>query len=529
MSGGVVEGPLAVAGVALAVPGLVDLLVKYGEWSWGRVQSFRHAKKELKRLGEFGHQMAIQELEGGVLMTAKSFYLDEGCHASLKSALETKVQQLFNDCRNAQAYLAGMTPEDPKWTDKLVFTVIGERTAKRHNERLRQDKLELEQTLMTSYVGSQVVPRQILLDNSRFLCHQNVPETQIPGTSDVFSTIGDFRVNPVDGEWVETPVLIEKLSRNDGIEASLKSIASILYYRLPSDSKSLPGTVPEVLRRGTLPCLGYCMSPTPQLVFKLPSPDVRLQSLQTLIQADHGTEVRIPLDFRFQLARDLAEAVLRVNSNRLVHKSIRCNTILVVAPGDQGGDHQEGDVEFDRDVSFGDVYLSHWKLLHDATGPTAQSGSNEWTEDIYRHPNRQGLHVQERYNIGHDIYSLGVCLLEIGTWRVLVNKQPDGNHLISPLFVSSAQEEGKDITPDAIDCLLRQPTQVKNVLLKIAKSQLPQKMGMGYCRLVVKCLTALDKPSGFGNDVDFTKWDHVDQGIAFRDLVLASIADLTPI
>lgn len=43
-------------------------------------------------------------------------------------------------------------------------------------------------------------------------------------------------------------------------------------------------------------------------------------------------------------------------------------------------------------------------------------GDDLWRNNLYRHPARQGLHLEEIYNMRHDIYSIGVCLLEIGLW-----------------------------------------------------------------------------------------------------------------
>ena len=177
----------------------------------------------------------------------------------------------------------------------------------------------------------------------------------------------------------------------------------------------------------------------------------------------------------------------------------------------------------DRDDAsgFGDVYLTNWRLLRDFRGPTMQSGGNQWTEDLYRHPKRQGMHVEERYNMGHDIYSLGVCLLEIGLWDLLVRKRSaDGQPQVSRLFRSVAGVDGYSDPEAVLRAKLGRPTEVKNILLKLAKECLPQRMGLKYYRLVVACLTGLDQPSGFGAEVDFAKMDIVEQGLAFKELVL---------
>jgi hypothetical protein len=53
-----------------------------------------------------------------------------------------------------------------------------------------------------------------------------------------------------------------------------------------------------------------------------------------------------------------------------------------------------------------------------ADGNTYLTGDSNWERDLYRHPTRQGLCLQETYKMQHDIYSLGVCLLEIGAYEI---------------------------------------------------------------------------------------------------------------
>jgi hypothetical protein len=68
---------------------------------------------------------------------------------------------------------------------------------------------------------------------------------------------------------------------------------------------------------------------------------------------------------------------------------------------------------------------------------------------------------------------------------------------------------------------------VKNILLQLAKDILPLRMGLGYYKLVAACLTGLDQPSGFGPLVDFTKMNVVEQGVAFKELVLSFFSDMS--
>lgn len=45
---------------------------------------------------------------------------------------------------------------------------------------------------------------------------------------------------------------------------------------------------------------------------------------------------------------------------------------------------------------------------------SARMGDNLMDRNFYRHPNRQGESPKDIYVMQHDIYSLGICLLEIG-------------------------------------------------------------------------------------------------------------------
>lgn len=54
----------------------------------------------------------------------------------------------------------------------------------------------------------------------------------------------------------------------------------------------------------------------------------------------------------------------------------------------------------------------------DRVGPR----NREWFKDIYRHPDQQGANIKTQHNMGHDIYSLGVCLIEIALWETFVRK-----------------------------------------------------------------------------------------------------------
>jgi hypothetical protein len=509
-------GGIEVAGLVLAIPGLIDLAFKYGEWIVDRIETFQTAKGVWAELKQFGVGLTKGELCNTIL-TAKSFYLQEGCDPGLKNSLELQIRRLVIDVETVRIFLETQNPDH--LFDRIIFTISGERRAKGLIKNLKLDARELTQTLTIGDIYARRVPDAVLLTNKRLSDYQSVSQQSVPFTTNLLIAKGDYRDDPLQGSYREVTIILERFPAKEKVsEDMIKEIAMYLHNRLPN--KVSVGRR-DVLLRGILPCLGYRMTPDVELVFEMPQDLHNPQTLQTLIAADQGV-LRHPLDFRLRLARRLAEAVLRVHAVGLVHKNIRTETVMVFQPAQPPQDEATRNA-----VGFGEVYLTNWRLLRDALGPSILTGGTHWTEDIYRHPKRQGLQVEDKYNMGHDIYSLGVCLLEIGLWEPFVQlRTVDGRPRVSDLFRAAAKVDLSPNPEDELNVKLTKPSEVKSVLLQLAHDHLPIKMGLGYYRLTVSCLTGLDKPSGFGDKVDFTKMNQAEQGVAFKELVLSFITEM---
>jgi len=132
-----------------------------------------------------------------------------------------------------------------------------------------------------------------------------------------------------------------------------------------------------------------------EFIFAVPSGLDKSRSLRTLLlAANHG----YPLDDRFQLARLLTRSVSFLHSCQVVHKNITPETVILLADSATG-----------RETPF----LVGFEKFRRAEGRTFMSGDLFWEKNIYRHPKRQGERPEEAYTMQHDIYSLGVYLLEI--------------------------------------------------------------------------------------------------------------------
>jgi hypothetical protein len=116
---------------------------------------------------------------------------------------------------------------------------------------------------------------------------------------------------------------------------------------------------------------------------------------------------RPTLDERLAMAYHIAKAVEQWHRVDWVHQSISSHNVVFLKP-EIGG--------------RGDRWDFGAPLLHgfDFARPNGKTSIGRYVEnirlDIYRHPERQG-EVRDGHKKEHDLYSLGIVLLEIGLWR----------------------------------------------------------------------------------------------------------------
>lgn len=209
------------------------------------------------------------------------------------------------------------------------------------------------------------------------------------------------------------------------------------------------------------------------------------------------------LSQRFEIARGLARSIGYVHILGFVHKSIRPDSILCF----HGNDGK---------VTANSVFLAGFDVFRRDMGWTQRLGDTALGKNLYRHPSRQGLNPTRNYVMQHDIYSLGVCLLEIGLWKSLTEYETtngatksQGSSLPGP---STAVENGQ-VAPYLGE-------QGKARLVSLARDELPQYMGDKYTGIVVTCLTCLDTDNdGFGNDTEIEEAQGIPVGVRYIDKV----------
>lgn len=254
-------------------------------------------------------------------------------------------------------------------------------------------------------------------------------------------------------------------------------------------------------------------------VFRLPATHLHVECLRGRLLGG-ADRVHDSLSERFTLARQMAVAVSYVHLYGFVHKNIRPETVLLCHPQLPGCILSKG--AGIAEVARETVALVGFDVLRNAEGKTSLKGDDDWEKNLYRHPQRQGLSLHVDYEMRHDIYSLGVCLLEIGLWESFVDcGAGSGAPLLGPgLGVSDGGMSGPE--------LLEGPERVKGRLLRLARGLLRSKMGTVYGKVVETCLTCLDKDNvDFGDEKEFHDEDGVVVGVRYIEKVVARLCEIT--
>lgn len=210
-----------------------------------------------------------------------------------------------------------------------------------------------------------------------------------------------------------------------------------------------------------------------------------------------------------------------------VHKNIRPENIILFPSSTESVHH------------IGNAHLLGLTHFRSVTHETNLYGDSAWHRNLYRHPARQGLEIFNEYVMQHDIYALGVCLLEIGLWRSFVLYQSDGG-----MDGANAVREVGLLVPKPGECLrLSRPLTdkmfervhlnrgstawVKADLVAMARELLPARTGEMFAKIVMSCLTCLDEGNvDFAGLVEEGGDDGITVGVRFVEKILARVGEI---
>lgn len=181
---------------------------------------------------------------------------------------------------------------------------------------------------------------------------------------------------------------------------------------------------------------------------------------------------RIALDTRVSTASMITVALFFLHSYGWVHENLRTHNVLMLVEK-----HGQGSLSaplFGRPFLIGfDGTRSKDGIYSIGGYEIAFSEAERFAFDLFQHPDRQRgpSNDQPRYQMNHDLYSLGVVLLEIGLWMPL-----EKNKLIRNVreqkFQNIEERHGK----------------VREALISLGRDNLAVAMGQRYRDIVLKCL-----------------------------------------
>lgn len=231
-------------------------------------------------------------------------------------------------------------------------------------------------------------------------------------------------------------------------------------------------------------------------VFRVPDGMENPKSLRDILVSADGS---LSLSDRFKVSQQLATSVSYIHTYGFVHKNVRPETVLIFEA---------------QNSLLGASFLVGFEKFRLVDGKTMRFGDGLWEQDLYRHPLRQGLKPEEDFVMQHDIYSLGVCLLEIGLWESFITYYDDRGDQPSPSRFLTILKHTDD--EDGI----RKAFLVKDNLVDIARQRLPSRVGEKFTEIVITCLTCLDKSNpDFGDSSEFEDADGVLIGVRYIEKV----------
>ena len=225
------------------------------------------------------------------------------------------------------------------------------------------------------------------------------------------------------------------------------------------------------------------------LVYRLPAlktTNFRCESLgNILLKDDYRELLSKSLENRLVLSKALAWTLFELHSVNWVHESFHPDNILLFAE------------EVEPDVYHFDWSAPYVVGFDSSRTDNGRSGKfnpkAQWTSRIYTHPDRDETQAYKRFKKTHDIYALGVVLLEVGRLRSFIDEVMEQQKVMKEFH---EKQKMKKEDPDAMQVdsepvveftYKTAPRDFKESFEK--KTEVLNKiLGPAYRQVVMKCL-----------------------------------------
>lgn len=460
-----------IVGLLLAMPGIVQVFFQTGE-------KLHEKMKKNKKMNDYARDLSKFIIDDGRAQLSRDFELARGVlkDQSTRTDEKERINRLFS---GALAQLQHMSD--------LANVVLSSEVLdfRKRSAALRdiKDKITDIRTSMSEFHQLVISLHTIAISESSLLLEDQDfvltgAERDCHALNDIiFLARGQVSRSLSSASSGDGRFILESKPYTTRSIKSVKRDLRILSQKLAAADQ----------QSGILPLVGFRDNPSRnefQLVFGIPSGGGSMQTLGSI----YG-KPRPSLNFRIHLCGQLAEAVLQTHKLGLVHKHIRPENVLLFSMPH----------EIITDEPFPTTFLSGWQYARTDGGVTRLVGESLWERAIYQHPERQSEHVEDEYCMGHDIYSLGVCMLEILTWDPLVITNGEGDlqeKSISQSYRASfnmcLHGQGTQEEPMDVEWLVQDSEMIQRTLLSMAQTLIPAAAGKRMRDLVSQCLTCLD-------------------------------------
>jgi serine/threonine protein kinase len=202
----------------------------------------------------------------------------------------------------------------------------------------------------------------------------------------------------------------------------------------------------------SLDCIGYFEDPRPNvfgIIYRVPSYADPLREPLSLYERLEQRHRPPSLDVRFQIAKMLAVSVNELHASGWLHKGICSNNIVFFYS--DGNDSSEDEVleEENDEKMLSRPCLAGFEISRpqaDNRGTEDKSAKDDPSDEnctLYRHPSQSWSSSRRE----HDIFSLGLVLLEIGSWQRLEDIKEEGQSISK--FHAEILNYAQDLHADA--------------------------------------------------------------------------------
>ncbi|KAF6806755.1 protein kinase [Colletotrichum musicola] len=210
--------------------------------------------------------------------------------------------------------------------------------------------------------------------------------------------------------WVEWKSIVKDHPKKDELVVRIEALNVLLttsnspHYLQPTCLGLLHDTAYEEKTQGTKR-LGFIHE------LHTKDPQQEIITLQYMLSAAQPTHYMPPLDERFELARKLASALSLLHAADWIHKSLRSDNVVFISTPGKGAKEPPHNIANPQIAGF-----QYTRQAGSDSIETRALGNAR--VEMYYHPD-----VVNGWTKANEIYSLGIILLEIATWRTVFDKK----------------------------------------------------------------------------------------------------------